>query len=271
MQNYPIFVDLKNQPVLVVGGGEVAARKIRLQLMAGAKVVVISPELGPTIQAEMQDDIQHVQREFIDADIAGYRLITAATNDPAVNRHVSELAQAMNVPVNVVDQPELCSFITPSIIDRDPVTIAISTGGGAPVLARMLRSKLEAFIPASYGNLAGSMQALRDKVKLKIGEENDRRAFWESIVQGPIAELFFSGRTEKAKRALEQAVDDYQPDEMGEVWLIGSGPGDPDLLTFRALRLMQQCDVVLHDRLVSEDILNPVSYTHLTLPTTPYV
>jgi len=256
MQNYPIFIDLKDQPCLVVGGGEVAARKIRLQLLAGAKITVVSPELGPTVTAEMYQQIEHIQREFLESDIQGYRLITAATDDAVVNRQVSELAQAINVPVNVVDQPELCSFITPSIIDRDPVTIAISTGGGAPVLARMLRSKLEAFIPASYGHLAASMQSMRDKVKQSFAEENERRAFWESIVQGPIAELFFSGKVKQAQAELEAEIDQYKPSEIGDVSLIGAGPGDPDLLTFRALRLMQQCDVVLHDRLVSDEILN---------------
>ena len=256
MQNYPIFVDIKDQPCLVIGGGEVAARKIRLQLLAGAKITVIAPQLGPTVMSEMQGQIDHIQREFIDSDIQGYRLITAATDDPIVNRRVSELAQAINVPVNIVDQPELCSFITPSIIDRDPITVAISTGGGAPVLARMLRSKLEAFIPATYGNLAVSMQSMRDKVKQRFAEESERRAFWESVVQGPIAELFFSGKVKQAHAAMEEEISQYNPSGIGDVSLIGAGPGDPDLLTFRALRLMQQCDVVLHDRLVSDEILN---------------
>ena len=256
MQNYPIFINIKDKPCLVVGGGEVAARKIRLQLLAGAKITVIAPQLGPTVTNEMQDQIQYIQREFIETDIQGFRLITAATDDAKVNRRVSELAQAINVPVNIVDQPELCSFITPSIIDRDPVTIAISTGGGAPVLARMLRSKLEAFIPATYGNLATSMQSMRDKVKQRFVEENERRVFWESIVQGPIAELFFSGKVKQAQKAIEVEIDQYNPSTIGDVSLIGAGPGDPDLLTFRALRLMQQCDVVLYDRLVSDDILN---------------
>lgn len=256
MQNYPIFIDLKDQPCLVVGGGEVAARKIRLQLLAGAKIVVVAPRLGSTIETEMQDQLQHLQREFIDSDIQGYRLITAATDNAEVNRRVSELARAINVPVNVVDEPKLCSFITPSIIDRDPVTIAISTGGGAPVLARILRSKLEAFIPASYGHLAASMQLMRDKVKQRFSLESERRAFWESVVHGTIAELFFSGKTKQAHRAMELKIDEYEANTIGDVSLIGAGPGDPDLLTFRALRLMQQCDVVLHDRLVSHDILN---------------
>ncbi len=256
MQNYPIFIDLKGQQVLVVGGGEIAARKIRLMSLAGAEITIIAPELGQTILSEMSGNITHIARQFRESDIGDYRLITAATDDLEINRRVSELAQQRNIPVNVVDQPDLCSFITPSIIDRSPVLIAVSTGGGAPVLARILRSKLEAFIPASYGQLANSMRQLRDKVKDRFSEESERRHFWEKVVQGPIAEMFFSGREEQGKIALEAAIEKDIEVEKGEVWLIGAGPGDPDLLTFRALRLMQQCDVVLYDRLVSDEILS---------------
>ncbi len=258
MQNYPIFVDLNQQRCLMVGGGPVALRKIRLMRLAEADITVIAPELCDDLRTEFGDSITHVQREFADDDIHGYRLITAATNVPAVNKRVSELAQAANIPVNVVDQPELCSFITPSIVDRSPVLIAISTGGGAPVLARMLRAKLEAFIPASYGDLAATMSRYRDALKNAMPDERDRRMFWEKIVQGPVAELFFSGRKQEAEQALQSRIDrsPTADNAVGEVWLIGAGPGDPDLLTFRALRLMQQADVVLYDRLVSDDILN---------------
>ena len=162
MQNYPIFVDLKEQACLMVGGGPVALRKIRLMISAGAKITVVAPELCTDLESEFGAQIVHHARKFEDSDIAGYRLITAATSDPDVNRRVSELAQSANIPVNVVDQPELCSFITPSIVDRSPVLISISTGGDAPVLARMLRTKLEAFIPASYGKLAATMGKYRD-------------------------------------------------------------------------------------------------------------
>jgi len=258
MQNYPIFIDLRGQPCLVVGAGPVALRKIRLMRSAGAQITVIAPDIADDIYTEFGADLVYLRREFGDTDITGYRLITAATNDPGVNRRVSELAQASNIPVNVVDEPELCSFITPSIIDRSPVLVAISTGGGAPVLARLLRAKLEALIPASYGKLASSMSSYRDKLKASVPDERDRRIFWERVVQGPIAELFFSGRNEEAQKALEKELDavDKAPSNTGEVWLIGAGPGDPDLLTFRALRLMQQADVVLYDRLVSPEILN---------------
>lgn len=259
MQNYPIFVDLKNQPCLVVGAGPVALRKIRLMFSAGARITVIAPDICEQISEEFGSSLSYINRPFQDTDIRGYRLITAATSAPSVNRRVSELANEINVPVNVVDEPDLCSFITPSIVDRSPVIVAISTGGGAPVLARLLRAKLEAFIPASYGKLAHSMSRARKRLKEIVPDERDRRIFWERIVEGPAAELFFSGRSNEGETALNKALEDAANPEhtnMGEVWLIGAGPGDPDLLTFRALRLMQQADVVLHDRLVSPEILN---------------
>jgi len=254
-------MNLQNKPCLVVGAGPVALRKIRLMLSAGANITVIAPEMCQDMKDEFSDTIEYHAREFKDSDIKGYRLITAATNFPDVNQRVSDLAQAVNVPVNIVDQPELCSFITPSIVDRSPVLIAVSTGGGAPVLARNLRTKLEAFIPASYGKLAATMNRYRDKLKVALPEERDRRMFWEKVVEGNIAEQFFSGREKEGEALLSQAIEqstktDDQKTETGEVWLIGAGPGDPDLLTFRALRLMQQADVVLYDRLVSDAILN---------------
>ena len=242
----------------MVGGGQIALRKIRLLHSAGAKITVIAPELCDAIKQEFGESITHIEREFKDHDISGYRLITAATNERSVNARVSELARAINVPVNVVDQPDLCSFITPSIVDRSPVIVAISTGGDAPVLARMLRGKLEAFIPANYGALAASMGKFRDRLKELVTTERERRLFWEKIVDSPIAELFFSGRRDAAHSALGEAIESSTKlkSNTGAVWLIGAGPGDPDLLTFRALRLMQQADVVLHDRLVSDEILN---------------
>ena len=261
MQNYPIFMNIQNQPCLVVGAGSVALRKIRLMLSAGAKITVIAPEVCDEIKTEFADKITLLIRKFDESDIQGYRLITAATNVKHVNQLISTLSQAQNIPVNVVDEPELCSFITPSIIDRSPVLVAISTGGGAPVLARNLRSKLEALIPSSYGKLASAMNRYRDQLKLIVPKERDRRKFWDNVIQGPIAEQFISGRETNGEKLLQNAINEKaQSDksnvDIGEVSLIGAGPGDPDLLTFRALRLMQQADVVLYDRLVSPEVLN---------------
>lgn len=257
MENYPIFINLQNQPCLVVGAGPVALRKIRLQLQAGAKITVIAPNIDPQILEEFGDQITHLPRVFEEQDIAGYRLITAATNDPEVNAQISTVAMAANVPVNVVDQPELCSFITPAIIDRSPITIAISTGGAAPVLAKHLRAQIEALVSPGLGQLAHQMRLLRNRVAELIPQETLRRRLWERAVNGPIRDHFEAGRDQLGIDTLSDLVEQGKTKlGSGSVSLVGAGPGDPDLLTFKALRLIQQADVVLHDRLVSDEVLN---------------
>ena len=258
MQYFPVFFDLHGKRVLVVGGGDVAARKVSLLFRAGAEVQVISPELCESLQNRVANgEVSHEARSFEDADIDACVLIVAGTDDQAVNKRVSDLAHAKCIPVNVVDQPKLCSFIVPSIIDRSPVQVAVSTGGASPVLARLLRARLETIIPSAYGRLASLMNEFRDKVKSKLTDEGKRRRFWEDVAQGSIAELIFSGKEEAAREAMHTAVDAAQVQEdRGEVYLVGAGPGDPDLLTFRALRLLQQADVIVYDRLVSSEILD---------------
>jgi len=256
MDFLPVFLQIRDRPCLVVGGGAVAARKVELLLQAGGRVTVVAPRLGETLRALHQAGrISHRRAAFSPADLDGCLLAIAATDDQAVNRQVSELCQARAIPVNVVDQPELCSFIMPAIIDREPVLIAVSTGGSSPVLARLLRGRLESLIPAAYGRLAALVAGFREQVKQRI-PALQRRAFWEQVLQGPIAELVLSGREGAARAALVDALErGMEPPPMGEVYLVGAGPGDPDLLTFRALRLMQQADVVLYDRLVNPAIL----------------
>lgn len=259
MDFLPVFLNLKDRPCLVVGGGEVAARKAGLALQAGAHVTVVAPKLGRTLDAwRAEERIRWQARSFTETDLqTPYALVYAATDDEAVNRLVSQLAHARNVPVNVVDRPALCSFIMPSIVDRSPVIAAVSTGGAAPVLARVVRARLETVIPATYGRLARLVERYRDRAKAALAGSNARRAFWEDVLQGPIAELVFAGREEAAEQALEEAIGraGVGPAARGEVYLVGGGPGDPDLLTFRALRLMQQADVVLYDRLVAPAVL----------------
>ena len=261
MDYLPIFLKVEDRPCLVVGGGKVAARKVALLKRAGASITTVSPALCDELSELLeQGAITHVARDFQDEDLDDCVLVIAATDDEAVNHAVSELANAQRIPVNVVDSPDLCSFIMPSIIDRSPVQIAVSTGGASPVLARLLRSRLESYIPAAYGRLAKLVDEYRQRVKQRFTTTDQRRYFWESILQGNVAELLFAGHDEKARTALEEAIDDTDAhsDDPGEVYLVGAGPGDPDLVTFRALRLMQQADVVVYDRLVSKPILDMV-------------
>ena len=261
MKHLPLFFDIRQRPCLVVGGGEVAARKVEALLRAGARVKVVSPQLCPQLSAHYAaGEIEHAALLFDAAQLDQCVLAVAATNDEHINKQVSVLARQRNIPVNVVDRPELCSFIFPSIIDRSPVTVAVSTAGAAPVLARLLRARLETLIPASYGRLAELAARLRPAVKQRLPKAIERRRFWEDILQGPIAEMVYAGRDEAAARALQAALDkaDTAALHSGEVYLVGAGPGDPDLLSFRALRLMQQCDVVLYDRLVQPAILDLV-------------
>lgn len=261
MDYLPIFLKVEQQLCLVVGGGKVAARKVALLIRAGARITIVSPELCDELRLLLdQGAITSVAREFQDGDLDDCVLVIAATDDKAVNRRVSELAKAQRIPVNVVDSPKLCSFIMPSIIDRSPVQIAVSTGGASPVLARLLRSRLESFIPAAYGRLAELVNDYRQRVKQRFSNPDQRRYFWENILQGRVAELLFAGHEEKARSALQDAIDDTDAhySDPGEVYLVGAGPGDPDLITFRAMRLMQQADVVVYDRLVSEPILDMV-------------
>jgi len=259
MEFLPILLDIREQPCLVVGGGEVAARKAALLLRAGARVTVLAPALSAAFDADFAAArIVHSAASFRDEDLTEYVVVIAATNDDAVNRAVAAAAKARRIPVNVVDQPALCSFILPSIIERAPLIVAVSSGGASPVLARLLRARLESLIPAGYGRLAALAGAFRDRVKARF-KPPERRRFWERVLQGPIAELVFNGRDDEARKALQEALDDTRLAlGGGEVSLVGAGPGDPDLLTFRALRLMQQADVVVYDRLVSRPILELV-------------
>jgi len=259
MDFLPIFLNIRGRSCAVIGGGEVAARKVSLLLEAGAAVTVYAPELGDTL-TDLRDagKLKHVAKRFSEEILDGCTLAIAATDDDTVNREVSQAARRRNIPVNVVDQPELCSFIVPSIVDRSPVVVAVSTGGASPVLARLIRARLETMIPAAYGRLARLVETFRDKVKARFRQAPKRRVFWEDVLQGPVAELVFAGQEDAARSELEKklAEADGTGAPIGEVYLVGGGPGDPDLLTFRALRLMQQADVVVHDRLVSEEVLN---------------
>lgn len=257
MEFLPIFLNIKGETCIVVGGGDVATRKISLLLRAGGKVTVISPRISDAVAELVDDDkVTHIDRSWRDIDLKGCKLVIAATSDADVNRSVVAAANKCGTPVNVVDQPKLCSFIMPSIIDRSPVIAAVSTGGASPVLARLIRARLESLIPAGYGRLAELAAKFRDQVKQTFTNHADRRRFWDNVLQGGVAERVFSGHMQEAEVVMQKALQEAQPDAgMGEVYLVGGGPGDPDLLTFRALRCMQKADVVVYDRLVAKSIV----------------
>ncbi len=256
MEFLPLFHKLRGSRVLVVGGGEIALRKSRLLVDAGAELRVVAPEIETQL-AELvrRSGGNAIVRGYQEADLDGCQLIIAATDDSALNAQVSADAQRRCVPVNVVDAPALCSVIFPAIVDRSPLVVAVSSGGDAPVLARLIRAKLETWIPSAYGELAGLAARFRHQVKGLFPDVTQRRAFWEEVFQGPIADRQLAGQGAEAERLLVDKLNGAPPHAPGEVYLVGAGPGDPDLLTFRALRLMQQADVVLYDRLVAPAIL----------------
>lgn len=256
MEFLPLFHNLRGSWVLVVGGGEIALRKSRLLADAGALLRVVAPEIEPQLRELAERSGADIRlRGYEPGDLDGCVLVIAATDDEPLNAQVSKDARQRGMPVNVVDAPALCSVIFPAIVDRSPLVIAVSSGGDAPVLARLIRAKLETWIPSTYGQLAGLAARFRHQVKQLYPDVQQRRAFWEEVFQGPIADRQLAGQGAEAERLLRAKVDGAPPHAPGEVYLVGAGPGDPDLLTFRALRLMQQADVVLYDRLVAPAIL----------------
>jgi uroporphyrin-III C-methyltransferase / precorrin-2 dehydrogenase / sirohydrochlorin ferrochelatase len=255
---FPVFFDLTGQKVLIVGGGEVALRKVTLLERTGASITLVAPHIEPELlQRGVAGKLTLALREFAPEDLDGVRLVIVATSRRAVNRWIATLSEARNIPVNVVDDREASRFIVPAIIDRDPVLVAISTGGTSPVLARRLRERLEALIPAKIGELAAWLNALRKTARQKLRDTDERRRFFEAVVDGPAARRFVEGDRPGAARLVQRllATTSAAPRAAGEVTLVGAGPGDPELLTLKALRALQDADVILHDRLVPDAVL----------------
>ncbi|MEP1471665.1 MAG: siroheme synthase CysG, partial [Halieaceae bacterium] len=257
MDYLPVCLKLQDSPVLLVGGGIVATRKARLLLRAGATVTVVAPEITEELQQLLGEHAgTWRQARYQHSDLDGQRLVIAATPDQAVNAQVHEHAMQRNLPVNVVDSPALCTFIFPSIVDRSPLVFAISSSGASPVLARFWRRRIEAMVPAAYGRLAQWAGSLRDTVKSAIPDESTRRLFWEEVIEGGIGEQVLAGNETSARAELEARLESGDTPVVGEVYLVGAGPGDPDLMTFKAMRLLQSADVVLYDRLVAPEIVD---------------
>ncbi|HAU4893193.1 siroheme synthase CysG [Aeromonas hydrophila] len=256
MDYLPIFCRLDNKPVLLVGGGEVAERKARLLLDAGAQLTVVAPELDPELaELAANGSVEWLAGEFAPQQLAGKWLVVAATDRREVNALVYQSANQARIFANVVDDPKRSSFIMPSIIDRSPLMVAVSSGGKAPVLARLLREKLEALLPQHLGAVAAFAGSLRERVKARFASMGERRRFWERLLGADrLGQALARGDSASANQLADSLFAD-ESQTGGEVVLVGAGPGDPGLLTLHALRQMQQADVVVYDRLVSDEVM----------------
>lgn len=259
MKFLPIFLDLADKKCVVVGGGEVAQRKAKLLLRASAKVNIISVEFTQSLRELSDSHCTLIEQAFTPSHLAGAALIVAATDSATTNKEVAKIATELNIPVNVVDMPELCSCIMPALIDRSPVVIAVSTGGNSPVLTRKIKELVEVALPNNVGLLSQLMGSWRNKVKKRYTSFGSRLNFWEQILESEVPDLVFKNRYAEAEKRIGEYLEKNNVTRgQGEVYLVGAGPGDPDLLTLRALRLMYQADIVLYDRLVSKEILEKV-------------
>lgn len=258
MDYFPTFFDIRHRRALVVGGGQVAERKIQLLLRAGARVAVVAEQLTDNLNGRAAaGQLDAIGQAFHEDQLAGVALVIAATSDRDLNRAVAVASRTRGIPVNVVDDPKLSSFIVPAIIDRDPVMVAVSTGGASPVLARLMRRSLEQWLPEKLGAVARLARAWRERVGQRLGGIGRRRAFWEQLLESDAAKQAQAGQWRQANDSVSQLLETHATKRYsGSVALVGAGPGDPELLTLKALRLMQQADVVLYDRLVAPAIID---------------
>lgn len=272
MNLFPIFAQLSGRRVLIVGGGTVAERKAALLLGAGADVEIVATQVTKLFaQWVAAGKARRCAEEFSDSLLEGCWLVVAATDDRELNARVAAAANARRVFVNVVDDPSLCTFQVPSIVDRSPLVIAISTGGAAPMLARLARERIETLFDHSWGVLAGLLERARSPIRARYANLPARRRFYETLLRGPVMRLAAARRFEEANAALDAALADsslandgsptpsshpHPPSEKGSVTLVGAGPGDPGLITLNALRALNEADVILHDRLVSAEVLD---------------
>jgi uroporphyrin-III C-methyltransferase/precorrin-2 dehydrogenase/sirohydrochlorin ferrochelatase len=257
MRYFPLFLDLRGRPVLVAGGGAVAERKVKLLLASGARVTIVAPVLCRALTARAAGgEITHRRGEFVESDLDSQRWVIAATDRSCVNRQIAAAAEARGLFVNVVDDAELSTAIMPALVDRSPLMIAVSSGGSAPMLARRVREQLETLLDQSWGRVAQLLGRWRSRVRARFEHSRERRSFYRELLDGPIIDLVRRGRESEAEQALaERLAAPAGSQTSGSVMLVGAGPGDPGLLTLRALRALNDADVVLHDRLVSAEVL----------------
>jgi uroporphyrin-III C-methyltransferase/precorrin-2 dehydrogenase/sirohydrochlorin ferrochelatase len=256
----PVFLDVRARRAVVVGGGAVALRKAELLVRCGARVTLVAPHLAADFAPLIATaQVEHRAAHFSPAALEGAVVVIAATDQPSINAAVAEAARARNIPVNVVDDLGESTFIVPAIVDRDPVIVAVGTSGNAPVLARYVRERIEALLPPRLGALAALAGRWRRRVARTLRSVLERRRFWERVFAGPVATQVFAAHEAQAelelRRELKRATT-ARATGIGEVYIVGAGPGDPDLLTLKAARLLQQADVVLYDRLISGAVLD---------------
>ena len=259
MNYLPLFIDTSGKKCLIVGGGKVASRKLIPILESNMTVNMISSDIADEILEIIKNkkNFTYEQRNFEEKDINDQFLIIAATNDKSINSLIAKLAKEKNILVNMAEDSIKGNVLIPSVVDRSPIKIAISSGAASPILTRLVKTKLETIIPYAFSKLADVMMEYRAKVKKKYSSIKERRNFWETFLDGPLSEMVLSGHIEKVKKILDKSLKEKNiPSNTGEVYLVGAGPGDPELLSFKALRLMQKADVVIYDRLVSEPIMN---------------
>lgn len=258
MDFLPIFLNLRGRQTIVDGGTTIAARRAERALQAGANVTLFDPEPNDEVRALIvQERFTLLTRLPEATDLDGAALVWGGSDDPARDANLQRWARDRAIPCNIATEDNDADFLMPSIVDRSPIVVAISTGGNAPVLSRLLRTRIEATLPAAFGRLASFAGSFRDKIQTALPNPRDRRHFWERMIDGPAGDAFLAGSETRARAQIEADLAG-DPTTAGEVYLVGAGPGDPDLLTFRALRLMQRADVVLYDRLLGDDILSLV-------------
>jgi uroporphyrin-III C-methyltransferase/precorrin-2 dehydrogenase/sirohydrochlorin ferrochelatase len=267
MDFFPVFINLRGQAVVLAGAGAVAERKARLLLQAGAQVRVVARELNTQFRTWVEaGQIEHCGLEYAREQLQGARLVFAATSDPELNRRIYQDAEQAGLLANVVDDPAHCRFISPAVIDRSPVQVAISTGGSSPVLARVIRGWIERLLPLGLGRVASGAGAMRQAVKTAL-PQSLRRGFWEQVLQEKSIRSWSLQDGEQIQRQMQSALDERSSQSLdvnatgpagrsGKVFLVGGGPGRADLLTLRALHVLGQADVILHDQLVSEEVLD---------------